>query len=114
LRDKVSHTSLARGEAEEKFYFSPIDKMPWRELGMDASAPPAASIDHITVFEYGHFLNNLVDDFKQVRQRLLAGLPLEIDHPDSHLPQGHHSNSPAPDDQPTPDKPAQTEPETED
>ena len=112
FRDRASHTALARGETEEKFYFNSPDRMPWRELGMDPKAPPAASIEHIKVFEYGWFLHNFSDDLLKVNQKAIAGLPLEIDHPQSTLPQEHPSSSPAPDPQPKPDKPAQTDSET--
>lgn len=113
FRNTVSHNAIAIGEEGTNFYISAIDRMPWRELGFDTTdEPPAKAIKRLTVFEYGSFLNDFTFDLIAVNRLAAAGQPLEIDHPRSQLPEAHPSNSPAPDPQTKPDKPAQTDSET--
>jgi hypothetical protein len=89
--------------------------MAWRELGIaDAPEPPARSIKRLKVFEFGNFfLHDFTFDLTSVNRQAIAGQSLEIDYPHSMLPQEPHPNSPAPDHQPTTDKPDQKPPETQ-
>jgi hypothetical protein len=115
FRDRISHTALVEN-GDKQFCFAAFDRLPWKEFGLDypKATQPAETINRIRVFTYGLWLAHFAQALQGVMSQMLSNAPiLETDHLQTNQLLEYLSNSPAPDPQTTPDRPAQTFPETQ-
>jgi len=96
LREKLAHHGLARDEKKSRFLYMRMDRLPWKELGMEApiKQPPPGGIDVMVLFQHAYWLHLFSEDLgsNDLLNRLIENRPLGVKSP--------HSPPPATDDTP--------------